>query len=83
MYQFPPPSPNPSFMDPTNLPLNLTQHPPPVPPVCLDIVLLTSVIFAQKEQEQKWVISMPALSQKIPARKDVIWYTHIRELTFV
>jgi len=38
----------------------------------LDIVLLTSVIFAQKEQEQKWVISMPALSQKIPAQKDVI-----------
>jgi len=35
----------------------------------LDIVLLTSVIFAQKEQELKWVISMPALSQKIPALK--------------
>jgi len=36
------------------------------------IILLTSVIFAQKEQEQKWEISMPALSQQIPARKDVI-----------
>ena len=39
------------------------------------IILLTSVIFAQKEQEQKWEISMPALSQQIPARKDVIWRT--------
>ena len=31
-------------------------------------VFLTSVIFAQKEQEQKWVISMPAMFQKVPAR---------------
>ena len=26
---------------------------------------------------------MPALSQKIPARKDVIWYTHIKSLISV
>ena len=68
---------------PTNLPLNLTQHPPPVPTVCLDIVVLTSVNFSQKEQEQKWGIFMLALSQQIQARKDVIWYTHIQELIFV
>ena len=79
----PSPKSKPIFHDPTNLSLNLTQHPPPVSTVCLDIVLLTSVIFAQKEQEQKWVISISALSQKIPAGKDVIWFTHIRELIFV
>ena len=76
-------SPTPAFIDLTNLPMNLTQHPPPVPTVCLDIVVLTSVNFAQKEQEQKWGIFMPALSQQIQARKDVIWYTHIQELIFV